>query len=174
MRPEITLIKKCGPNPVMSKRIFLDEQGKVCSDGSQCLMVQGTATRAVAETAADLAQHIMACGTDQTIALGVLRADLRDPAQITTSAKLKDSPGAITRSRDFIDYRPGAPAWTLIDFDTKGMPANVATSIEAAGGMWNAPLTVAPGLLEQNIEVRKAVPVAITETKERSAREGAV
>jgi hypothetical protein len=55
VRPEITLIKKSGPNPVMSKRIFLDEQGKVCSDGSQCLMAQGTATRAAAETAADLA-----------------------------------------------------------------------------------------------------------------------
>jgi hypothetical protein len=46
MKPEITLIKKRGPNPVMSKRIFLDAQGKVCSDGSQCLMAQGTATRA--------------------------------------------------------------------------------------------------------------------------------
>jgi hypothetical protein len=78
--------------------------------------------------------------------LGALRADLPDPAQITTSARLKDNPGAITRSRDFIDYPPGAPAWALIDFDTKGMPANVATSIEAAGGMWNALLTVAPGL----------------------------
>jgi hypothetical protein len=174
MKAEITLIKKSGPNPIMSKRIFLDEQGKVCSDGSQCLMAQGTATRAAAETAAALAQHIMACSTDQAIVLGALRADLPDPAQITTSARLKDNPGAITRSRDFIDYCPGAPAWTLIDFDTKDMPANVATSIEAAGGMWNALLRVAPGLLEQNIEVRKAVPVAITETKERSAREGAV
>ena len=146
MKPEITLIKKSGPNPVMSKRIFLDEQGKVCSDGSQCLMAQGTATRATAETAADLAKHIMACGTDQAIVLGALRADLPDSAQITTSAKLKDNPGAITRSREFIDYRPGAPAWTLIDFDTKGKPPNVAASIEAAGGMWNALLTVAPGL----------------------------
>ena len=72
MGPEITLIKKGGPNPVMSKRIFLDEHGKVCSDGSQCLMAQGTATRATAETAADLAKHIMACGTDQAIALGAL------------------------------------------------------------------------------------------------------
>ena len=146
MRPEITLIKKSGPNPIMSKRIFLDEQGKVRSDGSQCLMAQGTATRAAAETAADLAKHIMACGSDQAIALGALRADLPDPAKITTRAKLKDNPGAITRSRDFIDYRPGTPAWALIDFDTKGMPANVAASIEAAGGMWNALLTVAPGL----------------------------
>jgi hypothetical protein len=52
MKPEITLIKKRSPNPVMSKRLFLDAQGKVCSDGSQCLMAQGTATRAAAETAA--------------------------------------------------------------------------------------------------------------------------
>ena len=146
MRPEITLIKKSGPNPVMSKRIYLDAQGKVCSDGSQCLMAQGTATRATTETAADLAEHIMACGTEQAITLGALRADLPNPAKITTLAKLKDSPGAITRSREFIDYRPGAPAWALIDFDTKGMPDNVAASIEAAGGMWNALLTVAPGL----------------------------
>jgi hypothetical protein len=146
MTPQITLIKKSGPNPVMSKLIFLDDKGKACSDGSLCLMAQGTATRATAETAAHLAKHIMACGTDQAIALGTLRADLTSPAKITTCAKLKDNPGAITRSRDFIDYRPGMPAWALIDFDTKGMPANVAASIEAAGGMWNALLQVAPGL----------------------------
>src|SRR6516225_1454439 len=146
MMTEITLIKKSGPNPVMSKRIFLDEQGKVCSDGSQCLMAQGTATRATTETAADLAKHIMDCGTEQAIALGALRANLASPAEITTIAKLKDNPDAITRSRDFIDYCPGTPSWALIDFDTKGMPDNVASSIEAAGGMWNALLTVAPGL----------------------------
>jgi hypothetical protein len=145
MKPEITLIKKSGRQPVMSKRIFLDELGKVCSDGSQCLMANGTATRATAETAAELAQHIEACGTDQAIALGALKGDLPSPVQITTSARLKDNPGAISRCREFIDYRPG-PAWALIDFDTKGMPANVAASIEAAGGMWNALLTVAPGL----------------------------
>src|SRR6516162_9512380 len=104
MRPEITLIKKSGPNPVMSKRIFLDEQGKVCSDGSQCLMAQGIATRAAAETAAELAKRIMACGTGEAIALGALMADLADSAKITTLAKFKDNPDAITRSRDFIDY----------------------------------------------------------------------
>ena len=117
MKPKITLIKKRGPNPVMSKRIFLDAQGKVCSDGSQCLMAQGIATRAVAETAADLAEHIMACGTGEAIALGALSPDVADPAEITSLAKLKDNPDAITRSRDFINYSPGAPAWALIDFE---------------------------------------------------------
>jgi hypothetical protein len=118
----------------------------VRSDGSQCLMAQGTATRATAETAADLATLIMACGPDQAIALGALSSDIPSPAKVTIPAKLKDNAGAITRSRDFIDYCRGAPAWALIDFDTKGMPANVAASIEAAGGMWKALLTVAPGL----------------------------
>jgi hypothetical protein len=146
MKPEITMIKKGGPDPIMSKRIFLDEQADVCSDGSHCLMANGTATRVAAVTAGDLANHIMACGSDQAIALGALKNDLPNPATITIPKKMKDNPGAITRSRNFIDYRHGTPAWALIDFDTKGMPANIAAEIEAAGGMWNALLTVAPGL----------------------------
>ena len=110
MGPEITLIKKGGPNPVMSKRIFLNEDGEVCSDGSQCLMVQGTATRVAAVTAADLAKHIMDCGTDQAIALGALKSELPNPATITIPEKLKDNQGAITRSRKFIDYPQRGPA----------------------------------------------------------------
>jgi hypothetical protein len=62
--PQITLITKCGPNPLMSKQIFLDEHGVLRSDGSQCLMVQGTAARALAATAGDLARIISGCGSD--------------------------------------------------------------------------------------------------------------
>ena len=43
MKPEITLIKKSGPNPVMSKRIFLDAQGKVC--GERLAMLNGSRHR---------------------------------------------------------------------------------------------------------------------------------
>jgi hypothetical protein len=146
MSPEITLIRKTGAKPVMSKRIFLDAQGTLQSDGSQCLMVQGVATRAPAETAHALAELIMACGSDQAIALGALKAGLPASPTITVPSKLKHNPDAITRSREFIDYRPGMQGWALIDFDMKGMPPNVAAAIEAAGGMWNALLSVAPGL----------------------------
>ena len=38
------------------------------------------------------------------------------------------------------------PAWMLIDFDTKGMPVEVAARIEALGGVWSALTTVAPAL----------------------------
>ena len=78
MSPEITLITKRDANPLMSKRIFLTEQGEVCSEGSQCLMVQGAATRATAETASELAEHIVSCRSDPAMALGALKTELPD------------------------------------------------------------------------------------------------
>ena len=146
MTPQVTLIKKCGPSPLMSKRISLDEQGALRSDGSHCLMVKGTAVRAPASTAIDLAEIIAGCCSEEAIALGALKDGLPNSVPITVPAKIEDNPGAITRSRDFIDYRPGKPAWSLIDFDTKGMPAHVGARIEATGGMWNALLVVVPGI----------------------------
>jgi hypothetical protein len=145
MTPHITLIKKCGSNPLMSKRISLDEKGVLQSDGSQCVMIQGTATRLRAATASDLATIISDCCSDEAIALGSLKDGLPNSVPITVLSKIKDNAGAISRSREFIDYHPGTPAWALIDFDTKGMPAHIAARIEAEG-MWNVLLTVAPGL----------------------------
>jgi hypothetical protein len=146
MITEVTLIKKCGVDSLMSKRIFLDEQGALQSDGSQCLMVQGEAERAPAATAGELAKIISYCSSNSAIALGALKNGLPSSIPITVPRKIKDNPGAITRSREFIDYRAGVPAWVLIDFDTKGLPAQLTARIEAADGMWNTVLTVAPGL----------------------------
>jgi len=97
------------------------------------------------ETASDLARIIQGCGSNQAIALGALRQDLSSPVNVTAKGRLDQNPGAIARVRDSIDYRPGCPAWVLIDFDSKGMPPDVDARIKAAGGMWNAILTVAPG-----------------------------
>jgi hypothetical protein len=146
MSAEITLLAKHGIDPLMSKRIFLDDEGKPKSDGSGCYMAHGAATRRAAASAGALAQIIAECGSNQAIALGSLAAGLPDPATIVSKQRLKDNPGAISRSRDFIDYGPGEPGWALIDFDMKGMPTHVSAAIEARGGMWNALLAVAPGL----------------------------
>lgn len=73
-------------------------------------MVQGTAARAYVETANDLAKIISDCSSDRAIALGALKEELPSSIPITVLKKIKDSPGAITRSREFIDYRLGVPA----------------------------------------------------------------
>jgi hypothetical protein len=144
--PQITLIAKRDTPALMSKRISLDGEGKLKSDGSECRMVTGTAARAFAATASALAQIIANCRSNQAIALGALKAELLASVAVTIPSRLDQHPGAITRSRGYIDYQPGVPAWCLIDFDTKGMPDEVKTKIDAAGGMWNALLTVAPEL----------------------------
>src|SRR5215475_5764369 len=126
MTSEITLITKRGPKPIMTKRIFLDEGEALKSDGSQCKMMEGVATRAFAASPRDLANLIAACGPDQAIALGALKPGLPSPATIVTKQNLRLNLGAVTRSRESIDYQPGRPAWMLIDFDVKGMPPEVA------------------------------------------------
>jgi hypothetical protein len=144
--PQITLITKRDAPSLMSKRISLDADGKLKSDGSGCSMVTGIAERASVETAGDLARIIQSCGSNQAIALGALKAELLASAAVTIPKRLDKHPGAIARSRSYIDYRPGVPAWCLIDFDTKGMPEEVKAKIDAAGGMWEALLAVAPEL----------------------------
>jgi hypothetical protein len=144
--PQITLITKRDTPPLMSKRISLDGDGKLKSDGSECRMVTGTALREFAGTASDLAGILQSCGPNQAIALGALREDLSSPVDVISKKRLDQNPGAIARAQGFIDYRPESLAWALIDFDTKGMPEEVSDRIDAAGGMWNALLKVAPEL----------------------------
>ena len=145
--PQITLITKRGLEALMSKKISIDGQGKLNSDGSHCLMALGTASRAAAATASDLAEIITNCRSDQAIALGTLEDGLPDSVAVTVPSRIQDNPDAITRSRNYINYRSGIQAWCLVDYDTRGMPDQIEGRIADAGGMWGALLTVAPGLV---------------------------
>ena len=144
---EVTLLAKAdGP---LTKRIALDAAGRVISDGSGCTMAQGQATRMRLRDPAELAALIGAMPPDRAIALGRLRGDLPDDVPVVTQRKLAEgraAQGAIARTRDFIDYAAGKPAFALLDYDRKGMPAAVAQSLERHGGFWPALLTVAPDL----------------------------
>src|SRR3954447_20021613 len=73
MSAQITLIHKVGADAILSKRIYLNDDGCVDSDGSQCLMTEGTATRVFAGTAGALAGCIAACTSSQAITLGALK-----------------------------------------------------------------------------------------------------
>ena len=67
----------------------------------------------------------------QAIALGTLRTDLPDRVEVTTKKTLVNGaarPDIIARTGANIVYH--GPAFALLDFDSKGMPAAVAAELK--------------------------------------------
>src|SRR5712691_7724533 len=164
---EITLLAKAG-GP-LTKRISLAADGSLKSDGSACLMGGGDARRAqfsdlhaFADCIGNLAQH-------QAVALGSLRLDLPDKVEIITKHKLEKlngtaRPDLIARTSGHIAYRTGQLALALLDFDTKGMPPDVAARLDALGGYWAALVSVLPELASTARVTRRSTSAGIYRT----------
>src|SRR5262249_51179527 len=96
---EITVFtKEGGP---LTKRISLNQDGSLKSDGSQCIMPTAVARRFRFAQMQDLAAHIGRLQSDQAIAAGTLRADLPDRVEVVTKTKLNGAnhPGIIARTQ---------------------------------------------------------------------------
>jgi hypothetical protein len=147
LRIEFTrLTKNGGP---LTKKISLAPDGTLVKDGSACVMAQGTAERVRVAGVDALGALIEGLEPSQAIALGTLRADLPDMVEVTTKNRLVNGvarPDIIARTGADLIYRGGQPAFALLDYDSKGMPAAVAAELERAGGFWGALLTVLPNL----------------------------
>jgi hypothetical protein len=158
-----TLASATGP---LTKRISLSPEGKLISDGSACVMGSGYARRNRLSGVAEFAGLIGRLDTTQAIALGSLRSDLPDDVQITTAmnlAKLNGSapPDLIARTAGHIAYAPGAQAFALLDYDTKGMPSAVRGRLDTLGGFWPALLSVAPDFASGARVVRRSTSSGI-------------
>ena len=131
---EITVFAKQG-GP-LTKTISLTADGAVKSDGSACVMSSGTAHRFKFDSIQQLGTRIEKLAPHEAIALGRLRPDLPDRVEVVTKRKLNGAARSdlIARTQDFIAYQPGQPALALIDFDKKGMPAELGARIEKMGG----------------------------------------
>ena len=141
---EITLFAKfSGP---LTKRISLEPDGSIRSDGSACLMARGSACRVHLTAASDLGTLIERLKPNEAIALGALRDGLSDPVQVVTKHKLNGAANVIARTGADIIYRKGQPALALLDFDSKGMPRDVTTAMVQHGGYWPALAAVLPAL----------------------------
>ena len=153
---------------ILSKRIWLSPEGRVQSDGSDCKMWEGTAKRAKANTAAELAEIIGTCTSRQALALGYPGDGVPDDVRVVTKAKLNQNPNAIARTREFISYRKGVPAWVLLDYDTKGIPPEITASIREAGGLWALLCVLVPGLAVAAHVIRASTSAGLynTETNE--------
>jgi hypothetical protein len=161
---EITFFTKAkGP---LTKRITLAEDGGVVSDGSACTMARGRAQRCKLADIGQLAAVIEKLNSDQAIGLGALRDDLPDEVGIVTKAKLNgvERPDVIARTGDNIIYREGRPAFTLLDFDTKGTPPDVATRLDELGGFWAALVAVLPALGDAAHLIRRSTSAGLRRT----------
>ena len=144
---EITLFAKSGG--ILTKRISLAADGSVKSDGSACKMSQGVARRVEVAGVKQLVEVIDRVQPNQAIALGVLKPDLPEVVKVVTKKEFASGAvrsDVIARTSDAIIYRNEHPAFALLDFDTKGMPPDVATELKCLGGFWEALLSVLPAL----------------------------
>lgn len=173
LRTEITMFTKFG-GP-LTKRITLAEDGSITSDGSACVMARGAARRVKIATVEQLATLIEQLPPNQAIALGTLRSSLPDQVEVVSKAKLMNGaapPDLIARTGADIIYREEHPAFALLDFDTKSMPADVAAEIVRLGGFWQALLTVVPALRPVAQVTRRSTSAGLfrSDTGEQLAR----
>lgn len=142
---ELTVFtKEGGP---LTKQISVAPDGTLIQDKSACVMSRGGAARVMVDGVIGLGALIENLTTSQALALGALRVDLPDRVEVTTKKNLRNGtvrPDLIARIAANIVYR--GPAFALIDFDTKAMPATVAVGLRQHGGFWPALLAVLPVL----------------------------
>jgi hypothetical protein len=151
---ELTIFTKAG-GP-LTKRIALNGDGTIHSDGSACVMSKGIANRVKIDGVDALAATIAKLRFDQAIALGMLRADLPDQVTVTTKGHVNaERSDLIARTGNDVVYEQGRHAFVLLDYDTKGMPADVANRVAAHGGYWNALVAVVP-VLERAAHIIRA------------------
>jgi hypothetical protein len=163
----------------LTKRISLGAAGKIISDGSACVMSQGTAHRLPIADIGELGDIIHRMGSHEALGLGALRPSLPDHCRIITKRNLprltgSATPDQIARTREFIDFGPDRPAFALLDYDTKGMPDDVKERLERAGGFWPALQTIVPDLAKTAHLLRASTSAGLyhSETKKPFAGSG--
>src|SRR5271167_3385157 len=84
--PQVTVFAKRGGS--LTKRISLNPDGTVKSDGSACGMSQGKARRLELSSAQQLADLIGYLGSNEAITLGALREGLPDEVEVATKLRV--------------------------------------------------------------------------------------
>ena len=144
---EIKLTRLTKDDGPLTKQIYLAPDGTLVKDGSACVMARGTAERVRVAGVVALGALIEGLTPSQALALGTLRADLPDKVEVATKKRLANGaarPDVIARTGSNIVYR--GPAFALLDFDSKAMPAGAAAELRQRGGFWPSLLTVLPSL----------------------------
>ena len=139
----VELTELCKLSGILTKKIAigedLGEDGKPKSDGSGCRLTVGLARRNRmngGDPAGALGVYLNGMDSRTALALGCMPATVADECRVVSKKRLPDCDDGtpiITRTLDNFAFTDG-PGWTLIDHDTKGMPAAVANRLAELGG----------------------------------------
>ena len=88
--------------------------------------------------------------SDQALALGRLRDGLPDQVNVVVKDKLNDKTkhDTIARTGEYLIFKPGKPAFMLLDHDRKGISAEVVAKLKKAGGFWKALAQAVPAVAD--------------------------
>ena len=173
----LTIVEKGGGGRC-SKRLYLDSDGKLRSDGTLCKIASGTAKRVLVPDGPDLLDRIAAlvggCKPSEALVLGDLKLK-EDEVEILSTGQLRAngaSPGKglvpkgggtpmVARSLDSLEFKVGVPGLCLIDLDTKQAPKAVSEMLADKGpeGMLRA---LCPELAEVGLIVRGSTSSGLT------------
>jgi hypothetical protein len=160
--PELTLFGNAdGP---MTKQFTLDADGNlVKTEGGW--MSTGTARRIAVGDVQSLAKLIADMPSDWALTLGSMRSDMPAEVVVTTQSVLngRTVPGTISRSRDYMTFEQRR-GFCLIDFDRKGITAEVEDKLEQSGGFVAALTTIVPELKNVGHLVRASTSAGLIRT----------
>jgi hypothetical protein len=120
MSPEIVSFTKSG-GP-LAKRISLDANGQLISDGSACVMERGTAHRKTVANVEQLGTLINVLTRNEALALGMLRRGLPNAVGVATKRLLNGG----ARQPDVLECYFGSPCQSRI-----GAPRASAATLAA-------------------------------------------
>jgi hypothetical protein len=169
--PELVKFTKMG-GP-LTKKISLSPDGTLVKDNSACVMTRGTAERVKIAGIDELAALIGSLRSSQAITLGALRTGLPDKVKVATKKTLVNGvprPDVIARTGANIVYH--GPAYALLDYDSKGMPAGVAAELQRLGGFWPALVTVLPALSDVARVTRRSTSAGLSRSDTGAALPG--
>jgi hypothetical protein len=173
--PELTLFVNA--HGALTKQFKLDANGDlVTTEGGQ--MAAGTAMRVAVSDVQALAELIGTLSSDQALALGSMCAGLSAQVTVTTKKALngETAPGSISRSREFMTFRPERRGFCLCDFDRKGITAEIQDKFTQSGGFIAALATVIPELKNTGCVVRASTSAGLfrTDTAQPFADSGGI
>jgi hypothetical protein len=143
--PEIAVFKSTRP---LTKKYWLDGDGKLVCDKSSCAMGQGTAFGFSVLNIDAFSGLIDNCPSNVAFVLGALRPDLPRNVYVTTQDRITPATpfNTIFRSRANLVFGKGKPGYVGIDYDRKGAPPELLERINKLGGFVPALISICPGI----------------------------